>query len=291
MPGGGEGATITENTVGRLLDDCVALLGGGANARLDAREILAAVLEVNRSWPSTHLAGAVSDTARDEVLRAASVRATGAPLPYAVGRGAFRHLSLFVDGGVLIPRPETEVLVDLVHARLSGGSVADVGTGSGAIALSLATEGKFDRVIATDISAAALAVARTNAARYSSQIHGDLELRLGSLVEPLAGEVLDAIVSNPPYITDDEMGLLPAGVSNWEPEIALKSGPDGLDATRGLIATAPAVLARGGLLAIEVDSRRAGRAADILNADGRYDEIEILPDLTGRPRFVAARRR
>jgi release factor glutamine methyltransferase len=169
--------------------------------------------------------------------------------------------------------------------------VADVGTGSGAIALALATEGNFQRVIATDVSVAALDVAKKNAATYSSRIRGALEFRPGSLLEPLAGESLDALVSNPPYIAESEMESLPAEVRDWEPERALSSGPEGLDATIAIIAGAPDILVPGGLLALEVDTRRAGRTADILNADGRYEKIEIIADLTGRQRFVAARRR
>lgn len=217
---------------------------------------------------------------------------TGAPQQYATGQAAFRHLELFVDRSVLIPRPETEVLVDIVLSRAGSARIAaDVGTGSGAIAIALATEGKFERVIATDVSSEALEVARRNADAYAASIGGRLELREGSLVEPLAGERIDVLVSNPPYIADDEMDSLPSEVRDWEPHIALASGPDGLDATRELIETAPDVLVPGGLLVMEVDCRRAERAADILRGDGRYDGVEILPDLTGRLRFVAARLR
>jgi release factor glutamine methyltransferase len=169
--------------------------------------------------------------------------------------------------------------------------VADIGTGSGAIAISLATEGSFDRVIATDISGEALDVARENAAAIADRLHGKLEFRHGSFLSPLAGETLDAIVSNPPYIADEEMEALPADVRDWEPEIALRSGADGLDATRAIVTEAPSFLKAGGLLALEVDERRAERTADILKADGNYEKIEIGADLTGRPRFVSGLRR
>ena len=216
----------------------------------------------------------------------------GAPLQYATGQAAFRHLELFVDRRVLIPRPETELLVDIVLARAgSARVVADVGTGSGAIAIALATEGNFERVIATDVSSAALAVARLNADAYGTRVSGRLDLRQGSFLAPLAGERIDILVSNPPYIADDEMDSLPPEVRDWEPRLALAGGPDGLDATRELIETAPDALVPGGLLVIEVDCRRAERAADILRGDSRYEAVEILPDLTGRSRFVAARRR
>lgn len=280
----------SEMTVGRILDECAAVVGG-ADSRGEAREIVAAVLDVNRSWPSVHPGDAVPDAAAVEILRAAAMRATGAPLQYALGTASFRHLTLYVDRNVLIPRPETEVLVDLILARVAGGSIADVGTGSGAIALALATEGRFDRVIATDVSAAALEVAGKNASACADRIRGKWELRLGSMLAPLAGEALEALVSNPPYIADDEVESLPPSVRDWEPEGALRSGREGLDATIAIIAGAPGVLLPGGLLALEVDTRRAERTADILKADGRYEQIETIADLTGRPRFLAARRR
>lgn len=264
---------------------------GGEEGDADAREILSAVLEVNRSWPELHPNVSVDEAAAARALFAAKMRATGAPIQYCVGKAAFRHLDLYVNRSVLIPRPETEMLVDLVLSRVPGGSIADIGTGSGAIALALATEGDYDCVIATDTSVGALEVARENAKALGGRVRGTFEIRPGSFLEPLDGEVLDAIVSNPPYIADREMAELPEGVRDWEPEGALRSGPDGLDATRQIIAGAPGVLRPGGLIALEIDSRRAERTADILQVDGRYDELEIIADLTGRKRFAVARRR
>lgn len=280
-----------ETTIGRLIEECAALLGGAKSARDDAREIVAAALDVSRSWPSTHLSESVCDRHASEALRAAAARARGAPIQYAVGKAAFRHLTLSVDERVLIPRPETEMLVDVVLDRVAGGSVADVGTGSGAIAIALATEGNYTRVIATDVSAAALEVARMNAARCGAGARGAIEFREGSLLVPLSGESLDAIVSNPPYIADSEMELLPDEVRQWEPDGALRSGSEGLDATEAIIAGAPDILVPTGLIALETDSRRAARTADILKGDGRYRKVEIITDLTGRSRFVTARRR
>lgn len=264
---------------------------GGAEAERDSREIVSAVLGVARSWPALHAGETVLEDAMAESLFAAKMRAQGAPIQYCVGKAAFRHLTLRVDGSVLIPRPETELLVEIVLARTPGGLIVDIGTGSGAIAIALATEGSYELVIATDISDEALEVARENAAACAGGIRGALEFRQGSLLAPVRGEALDAVVSNPPYIADAEMGELPRSVREWEPEAALRSGIDGLDATREIIAGAPDVLRAGGLLALEVDTRRAERTADILKADGRYQEIEIIADLTGRQRFAAARRR
>jgi release factor glutamine methyltransferase len=277
-------------TVEQLVVLCARAIGGADSDR-EAREIVAAVLNVGRSWPSTHGSDIIDEETKSDALFASRMRATGMPLQYAVGKAAFRHLILSVDRRVLIPRPETEMLVDLVLKAAPGGRVADIGTGSGAIAISLATEGSYDCVIATDVSAASLEVARENAEAYRAQMRGLLEFREGSLLEPLAGGKVDAIVSNPPYIAEAEMQLLPPEVREWEPHPALVSGRDGLDATRDIVAGAAANLNEGGLLALEVDTRRADRAADILRAEGNYEKIEITADLTGRARFVSGVRR
>ena len=211
---------------------------------------------------------------------------------YAVGRASFRHISLAVDERVLIPRVETEVLVERFLDRCTPRTrrVADVGTGSGAIALSLAFERAFELVIATDISLDAMAVAAANASSLSSVLKATVEFRHGSLLAPLAGERLDAIVCNPPYISFAEITELPADVRDWEPSLALLCPEDGLSLTRSLVRTAPSALVRGGFLAIEVDTRRAGLVAEMVAVDGRYSGVEVLLDLTGRERFVFATR-
>ena len=280
-------------TVGSVLEECEALLGSSDSAGADAREIVAGVLQVSRFWPHTHRDSLAGDAVRESALRAAALRARGAPLQYAVGKAAFRQFTLAVDSAVLIPRPETELLVDLVPSRrdIAGGVAADIGTGSGAIAIALATEGRFDRVIATDVSKPALELARANARTYSDRIACKLEFRHGSMADPLLGERLDVLVSNPPYIAESELLDLPASVREWEPALALSGGADGLDATTRLIAAAPELLVAGGLIVLEIDIRRAGRVADIFRDDGRYADVEIHPDFTGRPRFATARRR
>jgi release factor glutamine methyltransferase len=213
-------------------------------------------------------------------------RATGMPFAYAVRRAAFRHLTLNVDERVLIPRQETELLVDLVlGARPApGGVVADVGTGSGAIALALASEGNFDRIIATDVDAGAIAVARSNRGQSS------VEFRVGNLLAPLAGERLDVLVSNPPYIAYHEANDLPTSVRDWEPSHALFSGGDGLEATRRIVEGAPALVCRGGLMALEVDSRRALDVTGLVASNGAFTNVRLYQDLTGRDRFVLATR-
>lgn len=260
---------------------------GIADADAEARDLVAAIAGENRFWPRLH---SVDDAPRDWVDRAhdaATKRASGMPFAYAVGRAAFRHLTLFVNERVLIPRQETELLVDLVLRRgTRSGVVADVGTGSGAIALALASEGRFERVIATDIAGDAIAVASHNA----RSLNATVEFRTGDLLAPLAGERLDVIVSNPPYIAFDEANDLPASVRDWEPSHALFSANHGLDATRRIVDGAPELLCTGGLLALEVDCRRALQVVELVASRGAFRGVEVCQDLLGRDRFVLATR-
>lgn len=260
---------------------------------VEARDILAAIMDVPRLWPVTNADSAVPPDAITNARRAVARRVAGAPFAYAVGRAAFRHLTLDVDERVLIPRQETELLPELVMemARTPGGVAVDVGTGSGAIALSLATEGAFDSVIATDISLDALAVARANAAVLTTALRAPVSFVHGAGLAPLAGSRLRAVVANPPYITYGEMADLPASVRDWEPAMALCCADDGLRVTMNIVRDAASLLEPDGVLALEVDTRRAGVVAEVVAADGRYHELSVRLDLTGRERFVTARRR
>jgi release factor glutamine methyltransferase len=285
---------IPIGTIGDLLAGCSAMLEaeGVSEPEHEAREIIAAVLDVPKFWAAANSVSDASPEVARSVIRAAMSRASGAPLAYAVSRACFRHLTLEVDERVLIPRVETELLVERVLDRCNDNTqvVADIGTGSGAIALSLAFEHAFERVIATDISLDALDLAKSNAASLSGVLKAPVEFRHGSLLAPLSGEKLDAIVCNPPYISFDELAELPPDVRDWEPTVALLCGDDGLSVTRELVSQAAACLEMAGLLAIEVDMRRAGSVAEMLAADGCYSDIEVLLDLAGRERFVFARR-
>jgi release factor glutamine methyltransferase len=211
----------------------------------------------------------------------------GVPFAYAVGRVGFRTLDLAIDRRALIPRPETEGLVALVLTRCSSGVVADIGTGSGCIALALAVEGQFDHVVAVEQSAAAAALARENVQRLAPRT--PVEIREGNLLAPLVdkGKRYRVIVSNPPYLTAAEYDELDRSVSDFEPREALVSGVDGLEATRGLFAGAAALLEPGGLLALEIDERRA----DAIRSLGReYGwAVEIHADLFGCPRYALAK--
>ena len=288
-------ADAEPRALGTLLAELASDLDGAgvALARDEARDIVAAVLDVPRFWPSANTGTLVDATAVEEARQAAAARARGAPFAYAVGRASFRYLTLAVDDRVLIPRQETEVLVDLVLEAEQGGrgTLVDVGTGSGAIALALATEGNFERVIATDVSRGALQVAERNAAFVRDDLRAPVEFLHGSLLAPLAGLRVRALVSNPPYIAFAEIDELPASVRDWEPPLALLSADEGMATTRVIVRDAPSVLESGGLLALEVDTRRASLVAEALASNGSYRDVAVHLDLTGRERFVLARRR
>lgn len=216
------------------------------------------------------------------------------PRAYAEGVAGFRLLDLLVDRRVLIPRPETEGLVERVLAWARGrwgdgewGTVLDLGTGSGCIALSLATEGRFARIVATDVSADALAVARANVGR----VHPERvpEFRRGNLFEPVAGERFDVIVSNPPYIAEPEYAELDPSVRAFEPREALVSGADGLAHTRAMLEQGGDHLMPGGVVALEVDSRRAEQSAGLARAAG-FEHVRVEYDVFDRPRFLLVRK-
>jgi release factor glutamine methyltransferase len=221
-------------------------------------------------------------------------RAGGEPLQYVIERWGFRRLDLLVDRRVLIPRPETEVVVEvaLQKARrlgLEGLVAVDLGTGSGAIALSLAVELPGVEVWGTDVSAEALAVARANltgvgtfAARRVRLVEGSW---FGALPSELRGRI-GLLVSNPPYVAEDED--LPAEVGEWEPRGALIAGPSGLEAHRTIVAEAPSWLARPAMLVLECAPHQVSDVAAMARASGAV-AVDIEPDLAGRPRAVAAR--
>jgi release factor glutamine methyltransferase len=278
----------------QLFDELAATLAGPGipPARADARDLIAAMLDKPKFWPTANQSLDLDPATAAAIQTAGANMVRGMPMQYAVGRAAFRHLDLHVDPRVLIPRPETEMLVELVLGLVGkgGGTAADIGTGSGAIALALAGEGKFDRIIATDLSDDALDVARVNLTAIPPDKRSLIEFRAGNLLEPLAGDLLRAIVSNPPYISPAEEGDLPSGVRDWEPSLALFSEEDGMAAIRGIVRGAAALLEPGGLLAVEIDSRRAGIARECAETDTRFRDVEIRTDLTGRERFLVARR-
>ena len=261
---------LARTTVRDALDSAlVALTASGVETpRLDAEVLLAAALGVDRSAliadPSR---GVEPEPFREYVAR----RARREPVAYILGRKGFRRLELDVDPRVLIPRPETEHVVEAALALPEGARVVDVGTGSGAIALALADERPGLRVAATESSPGALAVARANVARLGLPV----ELLEGDLLEPVSGPV-DAVVSNPPYVRDGERLAPELG---YEPREALYGGPDGLAVLRRLAAAVRDVP----FVAVEVGAGQAAEVAAMLGA------TEVVRDLAGIERVVVRR--
>jgi release factor glutamine methyltransferase len=287
----------TVPVLGEVLARAAQRLGeaGIAEPRREADELYAALVcgPTSRAFLDRDqaLAPALAERLEQSVAR----RVGGWPQAYATGRANFRGHWFTADQRALIPRAETETLVDLViqwaqRYRAATGRmpvVADIGTGSGCIAIAIALEAPVAGVIATDASAEALNLAIENAAALGATER--ISFRKGDLLAPLLGEPVDAVVSNPPYITTVEIDWLHPLVRDFEPRIALDGGPDGLGLTRRLAAEAFVALPSGGLLAIEVDAGRADASAAILQ-DAGFDAVEIGEDLFGRPRTVLGRR-
>ncbi|MES3033686.1 MAG: peptide chain release factor N(5)-glutamine methyltransferase [Gemmatimonadota bacterium] len=278
-------------TVAALRDWIAARLEGRvAEPLAEARELLAALHDAPLSWSSTHADDELIDLLLDAAEDATARRIAGAPMAYATGRAAFRHLFLQVDERVLIPRPETEELVTLALPLIAAGTtVVDVGTGSGAIALALAQESSARRVIGTDLSAGAIEVAEMNARAVLKREYARTEFLHGNLLEPIGDEHIDVVVSNPPYIALGERAELPPAVKDWEPAQALFGGFDGMAVIRELVAQTEARLTAGGVLLLEIDARRAAETMGLL-AEPQWRDVQVVPDAFGRDRFVTGRR-
>ncbi len=263
---------------------------GVTSARLDAEYLLAHVLGVGRLEMYLQHERPLSARELDDFRPLLKRRAKREPLQYVLGRQAFRDLDLEVGPGVLIPRPETEQLVEAVLEWASGRAAPvglDVGTGSGAIALALLAEGPFERFVGTDVSAAALTVAARN--RHALGMDERLDLRAGAAFEPVQpGERFDVVVSNPPYVAEFERAALAAEIVDWEPVEALFAGSDGLAVIRSIVAGAGAVLRQGGLLALEVGAGQARAVTALIEQVGGYREVSIRRDLAGKERIVMA---
>ena len=212
-------------------------------------------------------------------------RIGGEPVAYITGWTGFRRLKLACDRRALIPRPETEGLIDATLVRVRTGVVADIGTGTGAIALALSDEGEFAAVIGVDLSPDALVLARSNGATTRQPVTW-LE---GDLLAPLAGRQVDLLVANPPYLTQGEYDSLDRSVRDYEPGIALIGGEDGQRLVGRLLREGQSVVACGGWIALEVDCRRADDTARMATAAGWHD-VTVLDDLFGRARYLLARR-
>jgi release factor glutamine methyltransferase len=264
------------------LDSAVVAISasGSPTARLDAELLLAASLGISRSalWTTdVEVAGPAIRTFRDLVQR----RSVGhEPVAYLLGTKGFRYIDLAVDSRVLIPRPETELLVDVGLTLAQGVRVVDVGTGSGAIALALKQERPDLEVLATDVSGDALDVARANAARLGL----DVVFARGDLLDAVEGE-LDAVLSNPPYVVEGT--ALAPDIARHEPPGALFAGADGLDVVRRLV---PQAAARARVVALEIGQGQSEQVAELMRAAG-LETVEVLSDLAGIERVVVGRRR
>ena len=256
----------------------IALTAAGCETpRLDAEVLLAAAMGVDRALliadPARGLEPAEARAFQDFARR----RAQREPVAYILGRKGFRRLELAVDPRVLIPRPETEHVVEAALSLPAGARVVDVGTGSGAIALALADERPDLSVVGTEASAGALAVARANASRLGLAV----ELLEGDLLEPVSGPV-DAVVSNPPYVRAGERLAPELG---YEPREALYGGDDGLDVYRRLVPAA----AGAAFVAFEIGAGQAADVTALVRAAG-FEAVGVIPDLAGIDRVVAAHR-
>ena len=273
----------------QLWIETTAALGGDPEAANEARWLCQEVSGLTGPEWALGLDDAATQRAVARLDAMVARRQAGEPLQYVLGSWGFRTLDLLVDRRVLIPRPETEWVVEQALRRLPAhvdATVLDLGTGSGAIALSIAVERPHAQVVATDASAAALAVARANLAgigRSGTRV----ELRQGDWWAPVAGEQFHVVVSNPPYVAETDP--LPAEVSDWEPRDALVSGPTGLEALTVVVAGAPSHLRPGGLLVCEIGETQ-GDAVRSLATDAGLAEVDVLPDLTGRDRVLVARK-
>lgn len=273
--------------IGSLLD--------AAADRLRAAGIVKPRREANRlwAWQNRITPGqAVLDRLREaEAFRreafetAVSRRVAGEPLAYVLGSTGFRTLELTVDRRALIPRPETELLVDHALRLVRSGRALDVCTGSGCLALALAAEGGFSQVIGSDLSSDAVALAALNAGACRLPA---LLVR-SDLGTAFRGERFDLLVSNPPYLTEAEYRELDPSVKAWEPRDALIAGPDGLAVTRRLLEQAPGLLAPGGWLVMELDFSRGDLTAGLARGAGLV-AVNVLNDLFGRARYLVARR-
>jgi release factor glutamine methyltransferase len=276
------GASVRE-----ALDSAVIAIAaaGSDTPRLDAEVLLAAALGVDRTAlfidPLREVTGPAVRAFQNAVRRRSAGRE---PVAYITGRRGFRHIELAVDARVLVPRPETELLVEVgVELLARGARVVDVGTGSGAVALALKDERPDLDVAGTDVSADALAVARGNAARLG--LAGDVAFVEGDLLAGV-GEV-EAVLSNPPYVADGERAALAPEILRHEPAGALFAGADGLDVIRRLVPAAVAAGAR--LVAIEVGEGQAAEVGALMVQAG-FADVQARRDLAGIERVVVGSR-
>jgi release factor glutamine methyltransferase len=283
-----------------------------ASHTLAAELLLMHVLGRDRTWLYTHTEEAIEPAAAENYFGLVSQRAAGEPTQYLTGKQEFWGLEFEVTPAVLIPRPETEHVVEVALERLGsrgikidmvtgapspGLRVADVCTGSGCLAVALAYELPHAKIIATDISGAALHVARRNATRHgvADRVHyNEVDLLAGVLDENPsggnAGQLFDLIVSNPPYIAQSDAAELPREVREHEPHVALFGGASGIEIYARLIEQAGLLLAPGGILVLELGYNSAEHVLALVARQAAWKKIAVTSDLAGIPRVFAAER-
>ena len=280
------------------LDEAEKVLAGGPHperARRDTETLLLHALrknapETNLAWLIAHDGEPLAPDAADTFCDLVERRLFGEPMQYITGEAEFYGLPFRVNRDVLIPRPETEHLVEkaiALAAEFARPRIVDVGTGSGAIAVALAHALPFAEITATDVSAAALAVAKDNAARNG--VADRVRFFEGDLLGPVVGEHFDIVVSNPPYVPESDRNALDEEVRNFEPGQALFAGADGLDIYRRLIPAAFGALVPGGFVALEIGYGQQHAMQALLKKEG-FAEVEFIADLQGIPRVAVARR-
>jgi len=269
-------------TVGAALEEAAADIG-----RVDARVLACHLLGVERAWLAANPMHVLTESQDAQYDLLVAQRAMGHPVAYLVGTREFYGRDFLVEPAVLIPRPETETLVEAALARMgAGAAVLDLGTGSGAIAVTLACERKDAIVRAVDSSGDALAVARSNAARHGARV----EFALGDWYAPVAGLRFDLVVANPPYVAAGDRHLA-EGDLRFEPRQALTDGSaDGTGSIRAIVSGAAGHLKSGGWLLIEHGYDQAAACRALLAAAG-FEAIVSIPDLAGIPRVAGGRAR
>jgi release factor glutamine methyltransferase len=250
--------------------------------RLEAEVLLSHILAIPRTTLLTHPEQPLSAEQFWHYFECIHQRASGYPLPYITGSAEFYGLTFGVTPEVLIPRPDTEILVELAIERAPS-TVVDVGTGSGCIAITLAVHLPDAQITAIEVSPAALVIAQDNAERHG--VADRVQLMGGDVFSPRPG-LVDIIVSNPPYVLSSEIPTLPVSVRDHEPQVALDGGMDGLTIIRQLVNQAPAVLHPGGSLLVEIGANQGDAASRLARTVFPDADIQIHPDLAGRDRVL-----
>lgn len=263
---------------------------GFAEPRREAVALLAACLEKPLVYLYAHDGETIGSEASTNYFQCILRRAQGEPYAYLTGEREFMAVPFFVTPAVLIPRPETEFLVQVVAKELAGVStprILEIGVGSGAVAITLAQLLPDAQITAVDLSAAALAVASRNTERH--HLEHRIRLLCGDLYAPVSGEAFDAVVSNPPYIPASEIPCLPRDVKNYEPHLALDGGPDGLSLYRRLTTELHILAQTPTLIAFEIGAGQAQAVIRLLQA-ANYKNTRQVPDLAGIPRILLAQK-